>query len=125
MWKSFPLVLLWKDAVCFDVLPLRETPKGLKSLLLLPFPVDARQAAAPAAIRKQLAELSRTAKEHGRAIGIGHPHPATLAELRKWLPAAAGDGIEVVPLSRLVNTLPSGLLNTTWYCTPGVRPVKR
>jgi len=56
----------------------------------------------PAAIRKQLAELSRTAKEHGRAIGIGHPHPATLAELRKWLHAAAGDGIEVVPLSRLV-----------------------
>ena len=57
----------------------------------------------PAAIRKQLAALGRIAKEHGQAIGIGHPHPATLAELRKWLPAAAGDGIEVVPLSRLVN----------------------
>lgn len=56
----------------------------------------------PATIRKQLAELGRIAKERGQAIGIGHPHPATIAELRKWLPTAAGEGIEVVPLSRLV-----------------------
>lgn len=56
----------------------------------------------PSAIRKQLAELSRIAREHGKAIGIGHPHPSTLAELEHWLPKAAEQGIEVVPVSRLM-----------------------
>lgn len=55
----------------------------------------------PKAIRKQLDELARQATKNGRAIGIGHPHPATLEALRKWLPEAAEDGIEIVPLSRL------------------------
>ena len=54
-----------------------------------------------AAIRKQLEELSRVAKERGRAIGIGHPHPATISELRIWLAAAAEQGIEIVPASKL------------------------
>ncbi len=57
----------------------------------------------PDAIAKQLQELSRIAKEHGLAVGIGHPHPTTIDELRKWLPAAAADGIEVVPVSKIVN----------------------
>jgi polysaccharide deacetylase 2 family uncharacterized protein YibQ len=56
----------------------------------------------PLAINKQLAELGRVAKQHGQAIGIGHPHPATIEELRKWLPEAAQQGIEVVPVSRLM-----------------------
>jgi hypothetical protein len=56
----------------------------------------------PAAIRKQFDELARTAKKNGRAIGIGHPHPATIAELRKWLAKIEGQGIEVVPVSALV-----------------------
>ncbi len=54
------------------------------------------------AIRRQLDELTRVAKQNGRAIGIGHPHPATIAQLRKWIPEAAGQGIEIVPLSRLM-----------------------
>ena len=56
----------------------------------------------PAAIRKQLDELARTAKQNGRAIGIGHPHPATIAELKKWLAKIDDEGIEVVPVSALV-----------------------
>ncbi|MDH4164445.1 MAG: divergent polysaccharide deacetylase family protein [Nitrospirota bacterium] len=56
----------------------------------------------PAAIRKQLQELARIARKSGHAIGIGHPHAATLAELRKWLPKAAEQGIEVVPVSHLL-----------------------
>jgi uncharacterized protein len=56
----------------------------------------------PLVIRRQLEELARIARERGQAIGIGHPHPATIEELRKWLPEAAQQGIEVVPLSRLV-----------------------
>ena len=56
----------------------------------------------PAAIRKQLNELARMAKQNGRAIGIGHPHPATIAELKKWLAKIDDEGIEVVPVSALV-----------------------
>ena len=56
----------------------------------------------PAAIRKQFDELARTAKQNGRAIGIGHPHPATIAELKKWLAKIENQGIEVVPVSALV-----------------------
>lgn len=56
----------------------------------------------PAAIRKQLDELARMAKQNGRAIGIGHPHPATIAELKKWLATIEDQGIDVVPVSFLV-----------------------
>ncbi len=53
-------------------------------------------------IGKQLEELAHIAKEHGRAIGIGHPHPATISALRKWLSEADKQGIEIVPVSRLM-----------------------
>jgi len=53
-------------------------------------------------IGKQLEELARIAKERGHAIGIGHPHPATISALRKWLAAASQQGIELVPVSRLM-----------------------
>jgi hypothetical protein len=53
-------------------------------------------------IGKQLEELARIAKEHGHAIGIGHPHQATISALRKWIAAAAQQGIEIVPVSRLM-----------------------
>jgi polysaccharide deacetylase 2 family uncharacterized protein YibQ len=57
----------------------------------------------PASIRKQLDELADIARERGKAIGIGHPHPATISELRKWLAEADEQGIEIVPVSRLMN----------------------
>ena len=53
-------------------------------------------------IRKQLNELTRVAKEKGHAIGIGHPHPATISELRKWLTEAEQQGITIVPVSKLM-----------------------
>lgn len=53
-------------------------------------------------IRKQLNELARVAKEKGHAIGIGHPHPATISELRKWLADAEKQGITIVPVSKLM-----------------------
>jgi polysaccharide deacetylase 2 family uncharacterized protein YibQ len=53
-------------------------------------------------IRKQLNELTRIAKEKGHAIGIGHPHPATISELRKWLADAEQQGITIVPVSKLM-----------------------
>ncbi len=53
-------------------------------------------------IRKQLNELTRIAREKGHAIGIGHPHPATISELRKWLADAEKQGITIVPVSKLM-----------------------
>lgn len=53
-------------------------------------------------IRGQLEELTRMAKEHGWAIGIGHPHPATISALRTWIAEANRQGVTIVPLSRLM-----------------------
>ncbi|HZS82668.1 MAG TPA: divergent polysaccharide deacetylase family protein [Stellaceae bacterium] len=50
-------------------------------------------------VRRQLAELVGVARRHGAAIGIGHPHDATLSVLAEWLPAATSQGIRVVPLT--------------------------
>jgi hypothetical protein len=57
----------------------------------------------PGYIRGQLDELVELARDRGKAIGIGHPHPATLGELRKWLAGTEAQGIEIVPVSRLMN----------------------
>lgn len=57
----------------------------------------------PAAIRKQLDELAEAARKNGKAIGIGHPHPATLGALRAWIAEADARGIEIVPVSKLMN----------------------
>ncbi len=56
----------------------------------------------PLYIRGQLEKLIEIARNHGKAIGIGHPHPATLSELRKWLAETGAEGIEIVPVSRLM-----------------------
>jgi len=56
----------------------------------------------PVAIRKQIDELVDIARKHGSAIGIGHPHPTTISELRKWLADTADQNIEIVPVSRLM-----------------------
>jgi len=56
----------------------------------------------PVSIRKQLDELVEVARKNGKAIGIGHPHPVTIIELRKWLADAGNQGIEIVPVSRLM-----------------------
>ncbi len=57
----------------------------------------------PEYIRGQLETLADIARKHGKAIGIGHPHPATLIELRKWLAETDAQRIEIVPVSRLMN----------------------
>ncbi len=56
----------------------------------------------PEYIRGQLQELSRVAEKRGKAIAVGHPHPATISELRKWLAEIDKEGIEIVPMSSLV-----------------------
>ncbi len=56
-----------------------------------------------ASIDKQLDELVEIARKNGKAIGIGHPHPATISELKKWIMTSADRGVEIVPVSRLLN----------------------
>ncbi|MFZ4855363.1 MAG: divergent polysaccharide deacetylase family protein [Desulfuromonadaceae bacterium] len=50
----------------------------------------------------QLNQAVRLAKKNGSAIAICHPHPATIAALAASLPGLAGQGITLVPASRLV-----------------------
>ncbi len=54
-----------------------------------------------AAVMSQLAFTERVAASKGHAIAIGHPHPATLAALRAWMPKAEARGFVIVPLSAI------------------------
>lgn len=56
----------------------------------------------PDRIRAEFERLKRLARVRGSAVAIGHPHEATLAVLEQELPRLAADGIELVPVSRLV-----------------------
>lgn len=55
-----------------------------------------------AAISRQLNKLVKIATKHQYAIGIGHPHPETLAVLSRELPKLRDAGIEVIRASELV-----------------------
>jgi len=54
------------------------------------------------AIRTQLAELVRRAREEGSAIAIGHPYPATLSVLEADLPGLEKRGVKLVRVGDLV-----------------------
>ncbi|MDR2878124.1 MAG: divergent polysaccharide deacetylase family protein [Chromatiales bacterium] len=56
----------------------------------------------PAMIRAQFERLLASAWKNGYAIAIAHPYPETVAFLEAKLPALAGSGIELVPVSRLI-----------------------
>jgi hypothetical protein len=53
------------------------------------------------AVQGRLEELGRIARDRGRAVGIGHPYPATINALRKWLAEADQQGLTIVPLSKI------------------------
>ncbi|MEW8145304.1 MAG: divergent polysaccharide deacetylase family protein, partial [Candidatus Thiodiazotropha endolucinida] len=55
-------------------------------------------------IRRQLDKLLLKARSQGHAIGIAHPYPKTLAVLQEELPKLKLQGIELVPVSELINT---------------------
>jgi polysaccharide deacetylase 2 family uncharacterized protein YibQ len=54
------------------------------------------------AIAAQLAEVEQIARRHGSAIAIGHPHDATIEQLRLWLASLASRGFALVPVSAIV-----------------------
>ncbi|MEZ5833128.1 MAG: divergent polysaccharide deacetylase family protein [Dongiaceae bacterium] len=51
------------------------------------------------AVIGQLMQAEKIAAGKGQAIAIGHPHPATIAAIRAWMPQAAARGFVIVPLS--------------------------
>jgi len=53
-------------------------------------------------VARELAQTEAIARKNGVAIAIGHPHDATIAELRAWLPTAAAKGFRLVPVSAIV-----------------------
>ncbi len=55
-----------------------------------------------AGVERQIAVLEQVARKHGSAIGIGHPHPATLEATAQWLPSVASRGVAVVPLTSVM-----------------------
>ncbi len=53
-------------------------------------------------IRGQMRELADLARKEGKAIGIGHPRPLTLRILQQMMPELAGEGIQFVTASKVV-----------------------
>ncbi len=56
----------------------------------------------PAAIAYQFRRLLTLARRQGVALAIGHPHVETLAFLEQALPLLKAEGIDVLPVSRLL-----------------------
>jgi len=55
-------------------------------------------------IERQFSRLVQVALKKGHAVGIGHPNPETIAVLRRALPTLNQLGIELVPISKQLET---------------------
>ena len=53
-------------------------------------------------IKQKLERLIQFSLSTGKAIGIGHPHPSTLKSLKEMIPRMKEKGIEIVPLSSVM-----------------------
>jgi hypothetical protein len=71
-------------------------------------------------IRRQVHKLIETARVHGSAVGIGHPHPETIAVLREMRAELLASGVALVPVSALVrDTAGSGTALATTLAGKG------
>ena len=50
----------------------------------------------------QFDRLLRLARKHGTAVAIGHPHAQTLALLERRLPGLRRQGVDLVPVARVI-----------------------
>jgi len=53
-------------------------------------------------IKQRIEKLIILSLSNGKAIGIGHPHPSTIKSLRAMIPQMKEKGIEIVPLSAVM-----------------------
>ncbi|HET8726078.1 MAG TPA: divergent polysaccharide deacetylase family protein [Alphaproteobacteria bacterium] len=107
--EAMEIVLEELDRRGLMFLDSRTTPRtaapGIARALDLPFVqrdvfLDNEQS--EAAIAAQLSILERKARDKGWAVGIGHPHPSTVAALKSWLPGLEERGFTLVPISAVV-----------------------
>ena len=56
----------------------------------------------PEAVAFQFDRLKRLARERGHAVGIGHPHNATLRVLEKEIPRLADEGYELISVKEMI-----------------------
>ena len=56
-------------------------------------------------VEKQIRALIKRAREHGGAVGIGHPYPVTLEVLTEMLPEIKKQ-VDIVPASQMVHLIP-------------------
>lgn len=56
----------------------------------------------PDAIAREFERLKSLAREHGSAVAIGHPYPATLEFLERELPGLGDEGFELVAISTIL-----------------------
>lgn len=53
-------------------------------------------------IKSSLKKLEDIAKKKGYAVAIGHPRDNTISNLKEWLPLLKDKGIELVPISYII-----------------------
>jgi len=53
-------------------------------------------------ILAKIDELGQIAMNEGKAIGIGHPRPTTISALRKGIPRLLSRGLNIVPVTELL-----------------------
>jgi hypothetical protein len=53
-------------------------------------------------VRRQLAQVEAKARATGMVVAIGHPLPATLDILERWIPEARAKGFRFVPASAAI-----------------------
>ena len=56
----------------------------------------------PGTVEREFARLKDVARQHGYAVGIGHPYATTLEYLEKALPNLRDDGYELISISQMI-----------------------
>jgi uncharacterized protein len=54
-------------------------------------------------IHQKIEGMIRFSLATGKAVGIGHPHPSTLKSIKEMIPKMKEKGVEIVPLSSLMD----------------------
>ena len=54
------------------------------------------------AIKEAIRIVMKKAKEEGKAVAVGHPHPLTARAIREMIPEIEGAGIKLVFASEVV-----------------------